>query len=124
MLVHNATGGKCPLGVADSDEYLYRGVPSNTERGRLAKLGIVKPRGRLSGQDAYYRHVHNDPNVKADVTSWSRLKSVAKRFGDTILRVRLKDVQNRIKTHPDPAFKPDEAEVLIQGTLNNVPRIQ
>jgi len=113
--------------VGDVAEYgkLYRGVPSHTKRGKLALQGTVKPRGSDYGMDAYWRHVHADPNVVADVTSWSRSKEVARRYGDVLLEVDELDVANRIiRPHPDPHFKPTEMEVLLRGVLYNVRRVE
>jgi len=97
---------------------LYRGVPSNTERGRLAKQGIVCPRG--DSRD-YVRHIRGE-DVETDVTSWTRNRDVAKRFGDIILTLDEDDVKDLIVPHPLPTRYPHEQEVLFRGPLENVPQ--
>lgn len=102
---------------------LYRGVPSSTPRGKQALHGIVQPRGTESGYGAYLKHVKGE-DVLSDVTSWTRDPDVARSFGDIILEVDEAAVKNRIVPHPAPYLYPHESEILIQGTLNNVKRVQ
>jgi hypothetical protein len=106
-LVHNS---------CDEDELLYRGAPSHTERGRLARRGIVEPRG--TSRD-YLAHVRGE-DVATDVTSWTTSRREARRFGDITLVVRRRDVANRIVPHPAPGLYMHENEVLIRGRLYGV----
>jgi len=70
VLVHN--GNEC--------DKLYRGVPKNTERGRLAALGIVKPHGKKLDCGSIRKHVLNE-DVDSGVTSWTKItKSLAFRM--------------------------------------------
>lgn len=121
--------GAFAFGIKHGDEAvevggkLYRGVPSNTIRGKLAKQGVVKPRGTESGYSAYLKHVKAE-DVLSDVTSWTPDPAVARSFGDVILEVDATSIRNRIVPHPAPHLYPHESEVLIQGILNNVKRAQ
>jgi hypothetical protein len=99
---------------------VYRGVPSNTKRGRDAMRGVVRPRG--SSKD-YLKHVKGE-DVAADVTSWTRDKTVARRFGDVVLELDDTAVKHRIVPHPAPSLRPDEQEILIRGVLRNVKRAE
>jgi hypothetical protein len=105
---------------AKNVSYLYRGVPSGTERGKLAKQGIVKPRGTSND---YMKHVRGE-DVATDATSWTRDPSVARRYGDIILKAEESKVKSKIIPHPDPGLYPDEQEVLLRGTLEGLERVE
>lgn len=78
--------------------------------------GIVRPRG--SSHD-YAAHVLGE-GVATDVTSWTSDSTVAKKFGDIILKIDDSNLQDRIVPHPFPGRYPHEGEVLIRGLLENV----
>jgi hypothetical protein len=103
--------GSAPVGGK-----LYRGVPRNTRRGQEALRGIVRPRGTFKD---YVAHVLNQP-AATDVTSWTRDRKQASRFGDIILEIDEAAVAGKIVPHPLPNRFPEEQEVLIRGVLTNV----
>lgn len=112
----------------DDPEYenkLFRGVPVGTSpdatlKYTLASQGIARPRGTSLSYSELQKHVYNDPNARAGVTSWSKRRSVAKRFSrhrGIILEIDFWSYVDRIVGHPDQDRYSDEHEVLIRDEV-------
>lgn len=116
VLVHNN-------GEFYAGQKLYRGVPAGTERGRLGKQGIAKPRGRKLDDESLRAHVRGD-EVDSGVTSWTTSREQAKRFAGrngTILEVDASKVADRVVKRPDIGKYEEELEVLLKGIIEAKP---
>lgn len=114
--------------VVDGARKLFRGVPpvsNSTDKARLAKLGIAKPRGTKLDAQSLLKHVLGE-DVDAGVTSWTPDRTVARRFSGatgTIIEVEADDVaQSVVPRPPVPEGKyADELEVLLKGIIQGKP---
>ena len=99
---------------------LFRGVPHGTEQWKLAKEGIVKPRGTSLDYSVLERHVKAE-NANAGVTSWTTDRSIAvKRFAreeGIVLEIKVVKVRDRIVDRPDVKQYDDESEILLKGII-------
>lgn len=108
----------------NTENKLYRDVAkTTTEKAKLAKEDIAKPRDSKLDIDSLINHVEGS-RANADVTSWTTKRAVAKRFSrssDIILEIDAASVANKIIPRPNVPKYVDETEVLLKGIIKATP---